>query len=409
MIDYGIVMRKKIFNFLFIVFCLFGFSFVSAKSVAMGIISDKSSVKPGETLKIDLVVSCVAEGTNVKKMVTGIEYDSGIFSDVNIDNVKYYSGWKMDSSNLDDRTGSFIINVKDGGSKNYITIDDASKSCGDSTYVTLISGIELKVRDAKNQDTKIWVLQDNERSDSVSVSIFKANDNSDLKALNIEGVSFSPKFSPDVPNYEASVLYDQDKIVINATCAGDNCTVSNTGEKSLEVGENRFEIVVNAEDGSKKKYNLFVNRKKASSDTSLASLKIKDSNGKNVSFGFKSSKHNYDVVVDNDILFVDFTAKCNGDNCKVDNIDTKKLNVGDNTVEIKVLAEDGSSSEYKINITREKKKSIIPYIIGGIFLVGIIAFGIIFFIKRNSDKKAKRVNVEPIELPEDNFDINELQ
>ena len=66
--------------------------------------------------------------------------------------------------------------------------------------------------------------------------------------------------------------------------------MSNAGEKELQVGENRFEIVVTAENGSRKKYNIFINRKEASSDTTLSSLKIKDSNGNNVAIGFKSDK-----------------------------------------------------------------------------------------------------------------------
>ena len=131
--------------------------------------------------------------------------------------------------------------------------------------------------------------------------------------------------------------------------------------------------------------------------------------GNNVSIGFKSDKRSYDVNVNNDILFVEFDAKCNGANCKIDDIDTKKLNVGNNSFKIKVTAEDGTTGEYKINIIREKKKSIIPYIIGGIILALLIALGIVFFIRRNKDKKAKRTNVEPIDIPEDNFDINNLQ
>lgn len=400
---------KRIFNFLFVFFCLFSYAFVSAKSVSMGVISDKSTLSPGDTVKIDLVVSCVAKSTNVSKMVTGFEYDSNVFTLVDTEEVKFYNGWKLTDDNLDDRTGSYVISLKADSSKNYISTTDASEKCDDDKYVTLLSGFELKVKDTSNQQTKIWALQDGSRSSSVAINIYKANDNNNLKELNIEGVEIEPGFSSDTTSYEAEVSYDRDKIVINATCAGDGCEISNIGEKSLEVGENRFEIVVTAEDGSKKKYNLFVNRKEASSDTSLSSLKIKDSNGDNISFGFKSDKHSYNVKVGYDVLFVNFEPECSGDNCKVDDIETKKLEVGENSVKIKVTAEDGSTLEYKINIIREKKRSIIPYIIGGIVLLGIISLGVVFFIKKRNDKKAKRTNVEPIIINDDSFDINNLQ
>ena len=352
---------------------------------------------------------CVAKGTNVSKIDTGFEYDSNALTATEVKNVKYFNGWKNVKDNLDDKNGSFVISLKADSSKNYINSDNASGDCGDDTYVTLVSGYELKVKDVANQKTTIWVLQDGERSTSIDINIYKTNDNNNLKELNIEGVEIEPKFSPNVTSYEAEVDYDKEKVVISAVCDGDNCSVSNAGEKELQVGENRFEIVVTAENGSRKKYNIFINRKEASSDTTLSSLKIKDSNGNNVAIGFKSDKRSYDVNVNNDILFVEFDAKCNGANCKIDDIDTKKLNVGNNSFKIKVTAEDGTTGEYKINIIREKKKSIIPYIIGGIILALLIALGIVFFIRRNKDKKAKRTNVEPIDIPEDNFDINNLQ
>ena len=400
---------KIFFTFIIGIVCLFGIDYVDAKTVAMGIKSNKTTVEPGDTIRIDLPVLCVAKGTNVSKIDTGFEYDSNALTATEVKNVKYFNGWKNVKDNLDDKNGSFVISLKADSSKNYINSDNASGDCGDDTYVTLVSGYELKVKDVANQKTTIWVLQDGERSTSIDINIYKTNDNNNLKELNIEGVEIEPKFSPNVTSYEAEVDYDKEKVVISAVCDGDNCSVSNAGEKELQVGENRFEIVVTAENGSRKKYNIFINRKEASSDTTLSSLKIKDSNGNNVAIGFKSDKRSYDVNVNNDILFVEFDAKCNGANCKIDDIDTKKLNVGNNSFKIKVTAEDGTTGEYKINIIREKKKSIIPYIIGGIILALLIALGIVFFIRRNKDKKAKRTNVESIDIPEDNFDINNLQ
>lgn len=406
-------MKNKYVKFFFIfiigIVCLFGIDYVNAKTVAMGIKSNKTTVEPGDTIRIDLPVLCVAKGTNIGKIDTGFEYDSNVFTVTEVKNVKYFDGWKNVKDNLDDKNGSFVISLKADSSKSYINSDNVSSDCGDGTYVVLVSGYELKVKDVANQKTTIWVLQDGERSTSVDINIYKTNDNNNLKELNIEGVEIEPKFSPNITSYEAEVDYDKEKVVISAVCDGDNCSVSNTGEKELQVGENRFEIVVTAENGSRKKYNIFINRREASSDTTLSSLKIKDSNGNNVAIGFKSDKRSYDANVNNDILFVEFDAKCNGTNCKIDDIDTKKLNVGNNTFKIKVTAEDGTTGEYNINIIREKKKSIIPYIIGGIILALLIALGIVFFIRRNKDKKEKRTNVEPIDIPEDNFDINNLQ
>ena len=91
-------MKRKIFDLLFalvfVFFCLFSYTFVQAKSVSMGISGNKSTLEPGDTIKVDLVISCVAKGTNVSKMDTGFEYDSNVFTIVDTQNVKYYDGWK---------------------------------------------------------------------------------------------------------------------------------------------------------------------------------------------------------------------------------------------------------------------------------------------------------------------------
>ena len=71
---------KIFFTFIIGIVCLFGIDYVNAKTVAMGIKSNKTTVEPGDTIRIDLPVLCVAKGTNVSKIDTGFEYDSNALS-----------------------------------------------------------------------------------------------------------------------------------------------------------------------------------------------------------------------------------------------------------------------------------------------------------------------------------------
>ena len=82
--------------------------------------------------------------------------------------------------------------------------------------------------------------------------------NTDLKSLTVSGYSVkkeNDKYTLTVPN-------NVDKIKISAQASDSKSKIDGIGEKKLSLGENSFNIVVTAEDGSKKTYNLVVTRKK---------------------------------------------------------------------------------------------------------------------------------------------------
>ena len=66
--------------------------------------------------------------------------------------------------------------------------------------------------------------------------------------------------------------YLVEKININATVEENTATLSGTGEKQLAVGNNKFDIVVVAEDKTKRTYTVNVVRKEADDDTSLSKV-----------------------------------------------------------------------------------------------------------------------------------------
>jgi hypothetical protein len=85
-----------------------------------------------------------------------------------------------------------------------------------------------------------------------SITLFAQWVNSDatLSNLAISEGELTPEFSSTNYNYEASVEFDLLIVTITATVSDENATVTgDTGEKSLDVGENTFIITVTAEDG----------------------------------------------------------------------------------------------------------------------------------------------------------------
>lgn len=82
--------------------------------------------------------------------------------------------------------------------------------------------------------------------------------NNNLKELSITDYKISPEFDKSKTEYTLTVPNEVNKITINATKEHDKASISGDGEKELKEGENKFEIVVTAENGSKKTYKITV-------------------------------------------------------------------------------------------------------------------------------------------------------
>jgi len=80
--------------------------------------------------------------------------------------------------------------------------------------------------------------------------------NSFLTSLSIDGIKLEEEFDKETLEYTATVPAETEKIKINAQLADSNAKVTGTGEVSVSAGLNTFEIVVTAENGSKRTYVL---------------------------------------------------------------------------------------------------------------------------------------------------------
>lgn len=82
--------------------------------------------------------------------------------------------------------------------------------------------------------------------------------NKKVKEISIEGYKLT---KIDDNNYTLSVENEVDKIKVKVVAEDTKATVSGAGEKELEVGENKIEITITAEDGSTNKITIKVTRK----------------------------------------------------------------------------------------------------------------------------------------------------
>ena len=87
----------------------------------------------------------------------------------------------------------------------------------------------------------------------------KASTNNALKALGVEGYELTPAFDSEVLEYSVSVNSEVNSVKLTGTKQDSYASVEGLGEKEVIEGANKFEVVVTAENGATRTYNVIVN------------------------------------------------------------------------------------------------------------------------------------------------------
>ena len=129
---------------------------------------------------------------------------------------------------------------------------------------------------------------------------------------------------------------------------------------------------------------------KLSSDNLIKSLKIKG-----YSINFDPNKLEYSIKVKNNVKSLDLEVILNDENASYEISGNQNFKVGENTVTIKVTAEDGSERTYTLKVTKEKakdteekeEKSSSKTII--IILIILVIIGLIYVIFKDDEEDNK--------------------
>ena len=82
--------------------------------------------------------------------------------------------------------------------------------------------------------------------------------NNNLSSIVVEGYELNEEFNKDTLEYTVSVPSDTEKINLNATVEDKTAGVSGTGEFEVSEGDNKFELIVTAQNGAKKVYTVTI-------------------------------------------------------------------------------------------------------------------------------------------------------
>jgi len=178
-----------------------------------------------------------------------------------------------------------------------------------------------------------------------------------LNSITLNKGLLSPKFNKDTLSYTVTVEGGAESINISAVKTDDMATVSGLGMKTLNYGNNKFNILVTAENKNQKTYVLNINRTDdRSTDSTLKSLIIDSGDLKPV---FKSSVKEYTMSVKADIEDLQVKTVTNSSKATVKIMGNNDLAVGINIITITVTAENGNTTDYILTVTKEEKESII--------------------------------------------------
>ena len=316
-------------------------------------------------LKILLVVILFSITTNVKAFSTYLSGDKEINENatftvtVGVNDASNLWGFRApinyDSSKLSlvSSTGLNGFGVAVGSS---FVADNSSGINGSKSVATLTfkATSNFKVNESTTISLGSAEGSDGEQTitgsgSSITISIAAPkNSNNNLSNLSIDGYDID--FASNKTSYQLTVEYEVNQINIKASTEDSTARVSGTGTKDLNLYTNTFNIVVTAENGSRKTYTIEVirkdidgNIKELATDNTLSSITITDYN-----INFNPEILEYTILL-NEAVIPEVNVLATDANATVTVNNPESIKTGNNVIEISVIAENGAEQIYKIN------------------------------------------------------------
>jgi len=175
-----------------------------------------------------------------------------------------------------------------------------------------------------------------------------------LKNFGIKPNDFSG-FKRDKFEYTTEVPNDVSEVEIYAERLDNKATVEGAGKVQLKEGNNDFSVKVTAEDGTTTKtYKLTIKRRTAAEEEAAnGEARLKTLGIKKYDFeGFNKDKTEYSVQIPENIKEVEVYATAVDSKAQITGTGIITLEEGESTLEIVVIAANGTKKIYSINVIR---------------------------------------------------------
>ena len=229
---------KKIFIICTVVFALLLCMTQSVFAASISVTAGQSSVKVGNTVAFTITVP-----SNTQAWTYQVAWS---------DNLTYVSGDTEPMGFEGNSTRNQLIFKANGEGTGKVWIAGGSYSIDRQPYDASGSAtVSIVSASQPSQGYDHGDFDDDPPTPSKS-------SNNALAALTVSAGELAPAFDPTITDYTLSLPLRTNKITFTATPSDSKATVQGDGEVALRGGENKVAVVVTAEDGSAKTYNITV-------------------------------------------------------------------------------------------------------------------------------------------------------
>ena len=313
------------------------------------IIPDKELIQKGEEISIKIQIRDVPIGAYTLELYWDretLEYLSGP-ENANYANHRILYTWVsetgQDKVNLE--TEAFVFKVLQEKNSNMRVLAEAYNTKGEA--VEIESG-SLILRTEEREEKKEKIEQEEVKGQE---------NNTNLKVLRLNQEGISPDFEKEVKDYYFIADSSITNLEVTAIPENPYATVSITGNTNLKMGENKIEVRVVSQDKSKEAvYQIQVTRtaNKELANANLENLAIRQGT---LIPEFDPNHTIYRVEIPSQTDKIDLLAIPQKEKAKVTILGRESMKVGDNTIQIQVLAEDGiTSKNYQIIVHQRNEQ-----------------------------------------------------
>lgn len=227
---------KKIFRYFVAIITMITFiTKVNAAGATISVNTSGTQIIVGNNVTVTVTIS---SSSALGSWEYNLNYDKNIFSLVSSDVGLHYAGVVQNNST---KSVSYRYTFK------------ANKSGNASFYIdaSTVFGFDESIFEVTNGKRNVRIVTYSEYQASLS-------SNNNLKDLKVDGYEISPVFNKDTLEYTVKVDEDVTKINVTAYVEDSKAKVNGEGELEVSQGNNSFNIVVVAENGSEKTYKLNV-------------------------------------------------------------------------------------------------------------------------------------------------------
>ena len=229
---------KKIFIICTVVFALLLCMTQSVFAASISVTAGQSSVKVGNTVAFTITVP-----SNTQAWTYQVAWS---------DNLTYVSGDTEPMGFEGNSTRNQLIFKANGEGTGKVWIAGGSYSIDRQPYDASGSAtVSIVSASQPSQGYDHGDFDDDPPTPSKS-------SNNALASLTVSVGELAPAFDPTITDYTLSLPLRTNKITFTATPSDSKATVQGNGEVALRSGENKVAVVVTAEDGSAKTYNITV-------------------------------------------------------------------------------------------------------------------------------------------------------